>query len=137
MFSQSLQRKHISFKMGNDERLAFQLSVQGKMKQDPYIERFLDKLWAERGLSDNSLQGYRHDLLHLSERLKKRGKNLENASREDLLAVLADSKDMVCRATSPAAKPATSEGETGGGLESWREERRETKGGWEGEGASG
>lgn len=59
------------------------------MKQDPYIERFLDKLWAERGLSDNSLQSYRHDLLHLHQRLGKRGKNLVNANREDLLWVLA------------------------------------------------
>ncbi|MCW8924807.1 MAG: site-specific tyrosine recombinase XerD, partial [Xanthomonadales bacterium] len=59
------------------------------MKQDPYIERFLDKLWAERGLSDNSLQSYRHDLRHLSQRLVKHGKNLVNATREDLLSVLA------------------------------------------------
>ena len=45
------------------------------MKQESYVERFLDKLWAERGLSDNSLQGYRHDLRHLSERLRKRGRD--------------------------------------------------------------
>jgi integrase/recombinase XerD len=60
------------------------------MKQDPLIERFLDKLWAERGLSDNSLQSYRHDLLHLGERLTNRGKTPETATREDLLAVLAE-----------------------------------------------
>jgi integrase/recombinase XerD len=59
------------------------------VKQDPVIERFLDNLWAERGLSDNSLQSYRHDLLHLRERLESRGKELKAASREDLLAVLA------------------------------------------------
>jgi len=59
------------------------------MKQDPYIERFLDKLWAERGLSDNSLQSYRHDLRHLSQQLVKHGKKLVNATREDLLTVLA------------------------------------------------
>lgn len=59
------------------------------MTQDPHIERFLDKLWAERGLSDNSLQSYRHDLLHLSKQLARHGKNLEQAGREDLLAVLA------------------------------------------------
>ena len=59
------------------------------MKQDPLIERFLDKLWAERGLSDNSLQSYRHDLLHLSKRLATRGRVLPTATREDLLAVLA------------------------------------------------
>jgi len=59
------------------------------MKQHPLIERFLDNIWAERGLSDNSLQSYRHDLLHLNNRLSARGSTLEAASREDLLAVLA------------------------------------------------
>ena len=59
------------------------------MKQDPVIERFLDNLWAERGLSDNSLQSYRLDLLHLQGRLAGRGKDLKAATREDLLAVLA------------------------------------------------
>ena len=59
------------------------------MKQDPIIERFLDNLWAERGLSDNSLQSYRHDLLHLHSRLAVRGKTLTGATREDLLAILA------------------------------------------------
>ena len=59
------------------------------MEPDPVIERFLDGLWAERGLSDNSLQSYRHDLLHLQKRLGDRGKRLVEAAREDLLAVLA------------------------------------------------
>jgi len=59
------------------------------MKQDPLVERFLDNLWAERGLSDNSLHSYRHDLLLLSRRLASRGRILETATREDLLAVLA------------------------------------------------
>ncbi len=59
------------------------------MKQDPYIEQFLDKLWAERGLSDNSLQSYRHDLQHLSQQLARRDRNLASATREDLLSVLA------------------------------------------------
>ena len=59
------------------------------IKQDPVIERFLDNLWAERGLSDNSLQSYRHDLLHLLNRLTVRGKALTEATREDILAILA------------------------------------------------
>lgn len=57
--------------------------------QDPVIERFLDGLWAERGLSDNSLQSYRHDLLNLHQRLATRGKSLIQATREDILAMLA------------------------------------------------
>jgi len=59
------------------------------VKQDPLIEQFLDNVWAERGLSDNSLQSYRHDLLQLHNRLAKRNKTLKAATREDLLAVLA------------------------------------------------
>ncbi len=59
------------------------------MQQDFLIERFLDKLWAERGLSDNSLQSYRHDLVHLQGQLEGSDKTLSSARREDLLAVLA------------------------------------------------
>ena len=59
------------------------------MKQEPVIERFLDNIWAERGLSDNSLQSYRHDLLHLQSCLASRGKALPEATREDILAILA------------------------------------------------
>ena len=59
------------------------------VRQDPLIERFLDNVWAERGLSDNSLQSYRHDLLHLQNSLAIRNKTLKAATREDLLAVLA------------------------------------------------
>ncbi len=59
------------------------------MKQDLIIERFLDALWAERGLSENSVQSYRHDLINLNNQLKTRGKTLQAASREDILAVLA------------------------------------------------
>ncbi len=59
------------------------------MQNQALITQFLDKLWAERGLSDNSLESYRHDLSHLSEALEKRGKALGTAERGDLLAVLA------------------------------------------------
>jgi integrase/recombinase XerD len=60
------------------------------MTQDSEIERFLDSIWAERGLSDNSLQSYRHDLILLKKELAQRSKRLTDASREDLLAVLAN-----------------------------------------------
>jgi integrase/recombinase XerD len=56
---------------------------------DPLIEGFIDNLWAERGLSDNSLQSYRHDLLNLQNQLAIKGKKLDAAAREDILAVLA------------------------------------------------
>ena len=33
------------------------------MSGDPLVDAFLDTLWAERGLSANTLDGYRRDLI--------------------------------------------------------------------------
>ena len=57
--------------------------------ETPLIELFLDAAWAERGLSQNTLQGYRYDLLQLDAHQQKLRKDLESASREDLLHFLA------------------------------------------------
>lgn len=56
---------------------------------DPLVELFLDALWAERGLSRNSLQSYRYDLSLLAAHLRSRDRQLHSASREDLLLYLA------------------------------------------------
>jgi len=61
----------------------------GKSPKINSIERFLDATWAERGLSENSLQSYRHDLVQLQDRLGKRSRTLDTANREDLLVILA------------------------------------------------
>ncbi len=53
------------------------------------IELFLDSAWAERGLSENTLQGYRYDLLQLAAHQQSRGSELRSATREDLLHFLA------------------------------------------------
>jgi integrase/recombinase XerD len=58
------------------------------MSDAEHIEAFLDAIWAERGLSDNSLDSYRRDLKKLSEYLQRRGSGLLAAGREDLLAYL-------------------------------------------------
>ncbi len=58
------------------------------MDDADHIEAFLDAIWAERGLSDNSLDGYRRDLKKLSGFLQQRGSGLLSAGREDLLAYL-------------------------------------------------
>jgi integrase/recombinase XerD len=52
------------------------------------IEAFLDALWVERGLSDNTLAAYRADLQGLARWLSLRGGDLLAARREDLLAYL-------------------------------------------------
>jgi len=51
---------------------------------------FLDALWTEAGLSDNTLAAYAADLNGLAGWLLLRGKTLAGAGREDLLGFLAD-----------------------------------------------
>lgn len=54
------------------------------------IERFLDALWMERGLSGNTLSAYRRDLTGFADYLFEQSKRpLLAAQREDLLAYLA------------------------------------------------
>jgi integrase/recombinase XerD len=59
------------------------------MKDDPLIDRFLDAIWAERGLSRNTLKSYRYDLLRLVDTLQLQDKPIADAQRGDLLAFLA------------------------------------------------
>ena len=57
---------------------------------DPVAEQFIDVLWMERGLADNSLQAYRSDLQHFSHWLQQsRHMTLLTARKEDLLTSLA------------------------------------------------
>ena len=53
------------------------------------IDQFLDAIWAERGLSRNTLQSYRYDLGQLAAQQRGAGSDLLAASREDLLHFLA------------------------------------------------
>jgi integrase/recombinase XerD len=53
------------------------------------IDRFLDAIWLERGLSTATLSAYRSDLEGLSAWLKARGRRLDRASAEDLHGYLA------------------------------------------------
>lgn len=53
------------------------------------IDRFLDAIWMERGLSENTLGAYRADLLALSQRLTTHGVDLVEAGRADLLDYIA------------------------------------------------
>ena len=59
------------------------------MSGTSHIDAFLDGVWAERGLSENTLQSYRRDLGKLDGFLMSRGSTLYGAGREDLLAFLA------------------------------------------------
>jgi len=53
------------------------------------LDLFLDAAWAERGLSRNTLRGYRYDLTQFAAHQRRAGRSLTAASREDLLHFLA------------------------------------------------
>jgi integrase/recombinase XerD len=53
------------------------------------IDRFLDAIWMERGLSENTLGAYRADLLALNHRLEHRTVELCRARRADVLEYIA------------------------------------------------
>jgi integrase/recombinase XerD len=59
------------------------------VNSEKQLEMFLDSIWAERGLSQNTLKSYRYDLLLLASQLQQNGRGLSDARREDLLQFLA------------------------------------------------
>jgi integrase/recombinase XerD len=56
---------------------------------DPDVEFFLDAIWMEAGLSENTLRAYRSDLLHFGQWLHTRNESLMTASREQVLQYLS------------------------------------------------
>lgn len=60
------------------------------IREEQLLEAFLDAAWAERGLSQNTLQSYRYDLQQLARHQEKRERSLMSASREDLLHFLSE-----------------------------------------------
>jgi integrase/recombinase XerD len=59
------------------------------VNSEKLLEQFLDSIWAERGLSQNTLKSYRYDLIQLAAQLQQNGRSLPDARREDLLQFLA------------------------------------------------
>ena len=53
------------------------------------VDRFLDAIWMERGLSKNTLGAYRADLMTLGRGLSKNNKSIEMADKSDLLEFIA------------------------------------------------
>ena len=51
----------------------------------PLIDRFLDALWLEKGLSPHTRAAYRSDLGHFHAWLQARGVALEEAGRDSIL----------------------------------------------------
>ena len=59
------------------------------MAESSVIDRFLDAMWSEQGLSQNTLAAYGADLRVLHRWLGKQGRTLENARKGDLLAFIS------------------------------------------------
>ena len=53
------------------------------------VDRFLDAIWMERGLSQNTLGAYRADLMTLARSLAEQEKIIDSADKADLLAFIA------------------------------------------------
>jgi integrase/recombinase XerD len=53
------------------------------------IDRFLDAIWMERGLSENTLGAYRADLVALNQRLESKNVQLIDAGRADIMDYIA------------------------------------------------
>ena len=63
------------------------------------IDQFLDALWVERGLSDNTLQAYRSDLYGFAEWQHQQGNTLLDSKAGELLVFLGSSSKRSVRTT--------------------------------------
>ena len=58
-------------------------------RSEQSVDKFLDAIWMERGLSQNTLGAYRADLMTLGRGLAEKNKTIELADKADLLAFIA------------------------------------------------
>ena len=58
-------------------------------RSEELVDRFLDAIWMERGLSKNTLGAYRADLMTLGRGLSENDKSIEQADKADLLDFIA------------------------------------------------
>jgi integrase/recombinase XerD len=61
-----------------------------KSASDELVDKFLDAIWMERGLSANTLGAYRADLMTLARGLAKKNIKIEDAAKADLLEFIAE-----------------------------------------------
>lgn len=66
------------------------------------IEQFLDALWLEKNLAENTLSAYRRDLTMLAAWLHHHDRELATAQSDDLQALLAERVEGGYKATSSA-----------------------------------
>ena len=58
-------------------------------RSEQSVDKFLDAIWMERGLSQNTLGAYRADLMTLARGLAEKQKSIDVADKADLLAFIA------------------------------------------------
>jgi integrase/recombinase XerD len=58
-------------------------------QSEELVDQFLDAIWTERGLSQNTLGAYRADLMTLGRSLSEQKKSIDSANKSDLLAFIA------------------------------------------------
>ena len=58
-------------------------------RSEQFVDQFLDAIWMERGLSQNTLGAYRADLMTLGRGLAEKKKSIDVADKADLLAFIA------------------------------------------------
>ena len=58
-------------------------------RSEQFVDQFLDAIWMERGLSQNTLGAYRADLMTLGRGLAEKKKSIDLADKADLLAFIA------------------------------------------------
>ncbi len=63
---------------------------QSVARSEELVDRFLDAIWMERGLSKNTLGAYRADLMTLGRGLSKQNKSIDMADKADLLEFIAN-----------------------------------------------
>ena len=71
------------------ENTTAETEAPASKSSEAIIDKFLDAIWMERGLSANTLGAYRADLVALRRWLAERDASLIYATRADLLAFIA------------------------------------------------
>ena len=59
-------------------------------RSEELVDKFLDAIWMERGLSQNTLGAYRADLMTLGRALAAAKKSIDEADKADLLGFIAE-----------------------------------------------
>jgi len=72
--------------------------MDATISSEELVDRFLDAIWMERGLSANTLGAYRADLMALARDLDEHSVVLQDAAKSDLL-------DFIARRVESGAKP--------------------------------